>query len=88
MCYTTYTSARLHNANIVLVGDRASHGAWQLRETIMEVVVQREVAISDDNGGRDILCVCSPTSHPGSFRCRNHRGDCKWTSHVKSKLQS
>ncbi|KAI9128966.1 hypothetical protein K1719_000449 [Acacia pycnantha] len=23
-------------------------------------------------------CICSPTHHPGSFRCRQHRADYAW----------
>lgn len=23
-------------------------------------------------------CICSPTIHPGSFRCRRHHADYKW----------
>ncbi|KAH0762371.1 hypothetical protein KY290_018444 [Solanum tuberosum] len=23
-------------------------------------------------------CICSPTIHPGSFRCRHHHADYKW----------
>uniref|UniRef100_A0A7N0UX40 Uncharacterized protein n=1 Tax=Kalanchoe fedtschenkoi TaxID=63787 RepID=A0A7N0UX40_KALFE len=25
-------------------------------------------------------CICSPTSHPGSFRCRQHHGDYRWAA--------
>ncbi|KAK9142462.1 hypothetical protein Syun_011862 [Stephania yunnanensis] len=23
-------------------------------------------------------CLCSPTKHPGSFRCRHHHGEYQW----------
>ncbi|GAB2292229.1 hypothetical protein Dimus_026478, partial [Dionaea muscipula] len=29
-------------------------------------------------GGGEHICVCSPTRHPGSFRCRHHRGGYVW----------
>ncbi|EPS70840.1 hypothetical protein M569_03923, partial [Genlisea aurea] len=29
-------------------------------------------------GGISRVCICSPTGHPGSFRCRHHRGDYRW----------
>ncbi|OIT37911.1 hypothetical protein A4A49_11552 [Nicotiana attenuata] len=29
-------------------------------------------------------CVCSPTHHPGSFRCRHHHSDYKWQNGTKS----
>ncbi|PIN10820.1 hypothetical protein CDL12_16591 [Handroanthus impetiginosus] len=28
------------------------------------------------------VCVCSPTSHPGSFRCRQHHVEYQWVSRV------
>ncbi|GFP88884.1 hypothetical protein PHJA_001032100 [Phtheirospermum japonicum] len=31
------------------------------------------------------VCVCSPTSHPGSFRCRRHRVEYQWVRRVGSK---
>ncbi|KAK9690286.1 hypothetical protein RND81_09G118300 [Saponaria officinalis] len=30
------------------------------------------------DGGGVRTCVCSPTQHPGSFRCRNHRAEYQW----------
>ncbi|CAA6669978.1 unnamed protein product [Spirodela intermedia] len=29
-------------------------------------------------------CICSPTSHPGSFRCRKHRRGYKWVGRRRS----
>ncbi|RRT45050.1 hypothetical protein B296_00031656 [Ensete ventricosum] len=34
--------------------------------------VKRPVVGSSDGGGRRRMCMCSPTTHPGSFRCRLH----------------
>nr|XP_009397724.2 PREDICTED: LOW QUALITY PROTEIN: uncharacterized protein LOC103982505 [Musa acuminata subsp. malaccensis] len=31
---------------------------------------KRPVVGSSDGGGRRRMCMCSPTTHPGSFRCR------------------
>ncbi|KAL0010793.1 hypothetical protein SO802_005901 [Lithocarpus litseifolius] len=34
-------------------------------------------------------CLCSPTTHPGSFRCSLHRSSSKSTVHIKqSKVDS
>ncbi|GMI83952.1 hypothetical protein HRI_002064500 [Hibiscus trionum] len=34
---------------------------------------------TDDSGGSMIKrCLCSPTKHPGSFRCRHHITDYAW----------
>ncbi|KAL5756145.1 hypothetical protein ACOSP7_020563 [Xanthoceras sorbifolium] len=34
----------------------------------------------DGGGGatKKSVCICSTTSHPGSFRCRYHRTDYRW----------
>ncbi|KAM3700122.1 hypothetical protein ACB098_05G074100 [Castanea mollissima] len=29
------------------------------------------------------ICLCSPTTHPGSFRCSLHRSSSKFTVHIK-----
>ncbi|PIN06441.1 hypothetical protein CDL12_21010 [Handroanthus impetiginosus] len=31
-------------------------------------------------GGITKVCVCSPTGHPGSFRCRHHHGEYQWVN--------
>uniref|UniRef100_A0A3Q7GZM0 Uncharacterized protein n=1 Tax=Solanum lycopersicum TaxID=4081 RepID=A0A3Q7GZM0_SOLLC len=55
----------------------------QRREQVEIQVVSREV--SNGNGssaeaGTMKQCVCSPTHHPGSFRCRHHHADYKWAA--------
>ncbi|KMT00790.1 hypothetical protein BVRB_9g220700 isoform B [Beta vulgaris subsp. vulgaris] len=64
--------------------DDSRRGEWRTPRMVVqaEVAVQREVVISGSNDGRERQCVCSPTSHPGSFRCRNHRANYNWTSHA------
>ncbi|KAG6772097.1 hypothetical protein POTOM_023493 [Populus tomentosa] len=32
-------------------------------------------------------CLCSPTRHPGSFRCRHHRSDYVWSGRIARKKQ-
>ncbi|KAK4374760.1 hypothetical protein RND71_005437 [Anisodus tanguticus] len=39
--------------------------------------------VSNENGSAAAgmmkqYCVCSPTNHRGSFRCRHHHADYKW----------
>uniref|UniRef100_A0A2C9W3Q9 Uncharacterized protein n=1 Tax=Manihot esculenta TaxID=3983 RepID=A0A2C9W3Q9_MANES len=38
-----------------------------------------------DGGGSMKKCVCSPTRHPGSFRCRHHHGDYEWGRRITKK---
>ncbi|GAA0170024.1 hypothetical protein LIER_40874 [Lithospermum erythrorhizon] len=52
-------------------------------ETTVVVVPQQQPAAvnrntngATDGGGME--CVCSPTRHPGSFRCRHHRSSYAW----------
>ncbi|KAE9464428.1 hypothetical protein C3L33_03650, partial [Rhododendron williamsianum] len=64
--------------------------AWGRRWNVLErpPVVQREIATGQQprvvveaaaqGGGRVKQCVCSPTRHPGSFRCRHHHGEYVW----------
>lgn len=59
---------------------------WNVHER--PAVVQREIATGQpprvavegaaQGGGRVKQCVCSPTRHPGSFRCRHHHGEYVW----------
>ncbi|EEF48276.1 conserved hypothetical protein [Ricinus communis] len=36
-------------------------------------------------GGSIKMCVCSPTRHPGSFRCRHHHVDYAWGRRITKK---
>lgn len=52
-----------------------------------EVVVagQRQMVnsgggLGEGGGGVTKRCVCSPTGHPGSFRCRHHHGEYQWVN--------
>lgn len=56
--------------------------AWPETAVVVEVVnqqAQTEHARGvDGNGGSGATrryCICSPTRHPGSFRCRYHRSE-------------
>ncbi|KAK4361943.1 hypothetical protein RND71_017184 [Anisodus tanguticus] len=40
---------------------------------------------ADGSGIRKVQCVCSPTIHPGSFRCRHHHAHYKWVARLGNK---
>ncbi|KAI4350870.1 hypothetical protein L6164_005277 [Bauhinia variegata] len=42
---------------------------------------------SDEGGSNTITkwCLCSPSQHPGSFRCRQHRGNYVWRGSASSR---
>lgn len=42
---------------------------------VSRVSTENEAAV-----GKMKQCVCSPTHHPGSFRCRHHHADYKWVA--------
>ncbi|KAM7274644.1 hypothetical protein ACFE04_016510 [Oxalis oulophora] len=47
-----------------------------------------ELARDDEGGIRAVTvkqCACSPTSHPGSFRCRQHHADYVWAFRLSNK---
>ncbi|KAB5514276.1 hypothetical protein DKX38_028182 [Salix brachista] len=48
-----------------------------------------EVAATGGSGGAGSTkkCLCSPTRHPGSFRCRHHRSDYVWGGRVTKRKQ-
>ncbi|KAL7114162.1 hypothetical protein ACP275_04G102800 [Erythranthe tilingii] len=50
-------------------------------EAATEVAVRgRQEANTGGGGGIAKVCVCSPTGHPGSFRCRHHHGEYQWVN--------
>lgn len=38
-----------------------------------EVYQSTSVEAAEEGGGNKEVCICSPTTHPGSFKCRLHR---------------
>ncbi|KAK4736003.1 hypothetical protein R3W88_010264 [Solanum pinnatisectum] len=50
-------------------------------------------ATAESTGSRGVVagagmakqCICSPTIHPGSFRCRHHHADYKWVVPLGNK---
>ena len=49
----------------------------QLSAMVADSTVNSDAAAAAAEGGREgggkQYCICSPTKHPGSFRCRLHR---------------
>lgn len=41
--------------------------------------------LAGGGGGAVRVCLCSPTNHPGSFRCRQHHGEYQWVNRLGSK---
>jgi hypothetical protein len=59
------------------------------RSSIKKMMKREEIASSKSVVGAATLkffCICSPTTHPGSFRCRMHRNNN--TLRIKSSLGS
>ncbi|KAL8056170.1 hypothetical protein ABFX02_04G102300 [Erythranthe guttata] len=57
-------------------------------EAATEVAARgRQEANTGGGGGGGItkVCVCSPTGHPGSFRCRHHHGEYQWVNRLGPK---
>ncbi|KAG6589902.1 hypothetical protein SDJN03_15325, partial [Cucurbita argyrosperma subsp. sororia] len=44
------------------------------------VLLQTAATAVESGGGESVKkrCLCSPTRHPGSFRCRLHRSEYVW----------
>lgn len=40
---------------------------------------------AEGGGGVVKVCLCSPTAHPGSFRCRLHHREYQWVNRLGPK---
>uniref|UniRef100_A0A7N0U4Q2 Uncharacterized protein n=1 Tax=Kalanchoe fedtschenkoi TaxID=63787 RepID=A0A7N0U4Q2_KALFE len=51
---------------------------------------QQPVAMVGEGGGclRKQFCICAPTHHPGSFRCRQHKAEYVFWSGKSENLSS
>ncbi|KAL3824349.1 hypothetical protein ACJIZ3_020378 [Penstemon smallii] len=47
--------------------------------------VNTNSGLAEVGGGTTKVCLCSPTSHPGSFRCRQHHGQYQWVNRLGPK---
>ena len=59
--------------------------ARSIRRPPLLVVGQGVSPAVGGSGGEEKrkVCLCSPTTHPGSFRCRFHHEDYVWCSSMK-----
>ncbi|KAL9443533.1 hypothetical protein AB3S75_016822 [Citrus x aurantiifolia] len=76
MCYPTGVSL-VSRTDLVLV-----QGRWFVSRVPVQGAneeVGGEAAGGDGGSGGGLIkqCVCSPTTHPGSFRCRHHQAQCE-----------
>ncbi|KAG8487473.1 hypothetical protein CXB51_018673 [Gossypium anomalum] len=59
---------------------------WLLLRALMTAAGPRTRVARDTNGvGSMKQCLCSPTKHPGSFRCRHHHAEYVWGGRFVSK---
>ncbi|KAK2385450.1 hypothetical protein QL285_072689 [Trifolium repens] len=53
-------------------------------QIVVDTEAEQELAVvaGQTHGGEDgsikLKCVCSPSKHPGSFRCRQHQAKYVW----------
>lgn len=78
MCYPGVYSAGVHDE----YGYRRDRRLVVPAEsTVVEGVGSQHVAAGGGGVTRQ-YCVCSPTRHPGSFRCRLHQREYEWAGRV------
>ena len=66
----------------IVVASNDDHKRWvisqpppQRPKTSVEVPTKMNALVKK-------YCLCSPTHHPGSFRCRLHRADYAWVENM------
>nr|GEV64136.1 hypothetical protein [Tanacetum cinerariifolium] len=75
----------IENANVgEIEGAKSSRCLWATLATVVVAVTRHQVVVvanEDDGGGHEVkkYCVCSPTKHHGSFRCRYHHSEYVFT---------
>ncbi|KAF9615238.1 hypothetical protein IFM89_022500 [Coptis chinensis] len=54
---------------------------------VVDAINRQEGASRQADGvgvaGSTKQCLCSPTQHPGSFRCRHHQADYQWGGRIR-----
>lgn len=81
MCYPAGVSL-VSRTDLVLV-----QGRWFVSRVPVQGAneeVGGEAAGGDGGSGGGLIkqCVCSPTTHPGSFRCRHHHAQYVWRGRI------
>ncbi|GFP99668.1 hypothetical protein PHJA_002110900 [Phtheirospermum japonicum] len=64
---------------VVVTTDEAARGPQ---------VVNTGCGVGGESSQNIKVCVCSPTGHPGSFRCRHHHGEYQWVNRMGVKPSS
>ncbi|KAK8568678.1 hypothetical protein V6N13_106575 [Hibiscus sabdariffa] len=81
-------------ATVPSAGKRGSavQRRWLLLQASMIAAAARHaqrigVARDGSGGGGSMIkrCLCSPTKHPGSFRCRHHIAEYAWGARFMGK---
>ncbi|EXB37027.1 hypothetical protein L484_020813 [Morus notabilis] len=82
MCYSGDLASVIGHRDLVV------RRRWYALQANMAAVVAdnhvhaESFAVGDGRGGgggaAKRYCLCSPTQHPGSFRCRQHLGEYAW----------
>ena len=85
MCYSGNLASVIGHRDLVV--RRRWHALLANMAAEMAVVADNHVhaesfAVGGGGGGSEgaakRYCLCSPTQHPGSFRCRQHLGEYAW----------
>ncbi|PON94547.1 hypothetical protein TorRG33x02_095820 [Trema orientale] len=72
---------------LVSLRDLAERRRWHALQANMAAVAETanyahapnfEVGEAAGGGSVKQYCLCSPTQHPGSFRCRQHQAEYAW----------
>uniref|UniRef100_A0A803QWD3 Uncharacterized protein n=1 Tax=Cannabis sativa TaxID=3483 RepID=A0A803QWD3_CANSA len=58
-----------------------------LEATIVGVASAEAAEVAGESSGPRVkqYCLCSPTQHPGSFRCRQHQAEYSWAGRTVRK---
>lgn len=83
MCYATVPSAGKH-------GSAVRRRLLALQASLIAAATARQAprtgVTRDQRAGSMIKrCLCSPTKHPGSFRCRHHIAEYAWGARFVGK---
>ncbi|GMP90218.1 hypothetical protein CsSME_00041446 [Camellia sinensis var. sinensis] len=61
------------NKKVSFIGVASNQGSTQDSAKAMQNVVKKNVIGSKPSAATRKNCICAPTAHAGSFRCRLHR---------------
>ncbi|KAI3850379.1 hypothetical protein MKW92_005399 [Papaver armeniacum] len=82
---------------VITISDEEKRMMMLIREAIrrghhdqeVEMVVSTAAAATTSSTTKVQYCLCSPTQHPGSFRCKHHQNEYQWgTNNARNRLQT